>query len=219
VTVVIRRDLREAFEPIRHQGDRPTCLAFALSDAHGVARLAGEEMSPEHLYYHAVQRTAGCHPDDGVSLPEALDALRLDGQCCETGWPYTASLPSDLSSWKPPATATPIFRRKTQPLSREVAAIVRHLDSGEPVVLTLLLGLRFYEPPGGLVAPGSDDADTAYHAVIAVGHGHTPDGETCILVRNSWGTGWAIEGYGWITASYLDARLSDAVLMPSENAP
>lgn len=211
--VAVHGDLRVAFGPARHQGDRPTCLAFALSDAHGAARGALEVLSAEHLYYHAVRRTAGGHPDDGVAIPEACEALKVDGQSLEAGWPYLAALPSDLAQWKPPATATPLHRRDTEVTNANVADIVIRLKAGQPVVVILLLGERFYVPAGGLVEPGPADADADYHAVIAVGYGQTTAGEDCILIRNSWGEDWALEGYAWITASYLAARMTDTLVM------
>lgn len=170
-------------------------------------------MSAEHLYFHAVARTVGGHPDDGVGIDEACEALKLDGQSLEAGWPYLAALPGDLADWKPPATATPLFRRETQPTSAKVADIVTRLKAGQPVVVILLMGERFYVPPGGLVEPGPNDADVDYHAVIAVGYGQTAAGEDCILVRNSWGEDWALEGYAWITGSYLAARMTDTLVM------
>lgn len=211
--VATRCDLRGSFGDARNQGDRPTCLAFALSDAHGAALAPSMDLSAEHLYYHAVKRTPGCHPDDGVSLPMACDALKLDGQAREGGWPYLAKIPSDLSKWTPPPTAIPLFRRGTQAALPAVSDIVANLNAGRPVVLIVLLGERFYTPVSGLVAPGPNDADTDYHAVVAVGHGVTVSGELCILIRNSWGHDWGAEGHGWITASYLQPRLNAALTM------
>jgi hypothetical protein len=212
-SVAIRCDLRAAFGDTRNQGDRPTCLAFALSDAHGAARGVVEALSVEHLYYHAVQRTSGGHPNDGVALPAAREALRLDGQSVESGWPYLAAVPSDITLWKPPAGTTPVFRRDSQHTTPKVADVTTRLDSGQPVVLILMLGERFYTPVDGVVTSGPNDADTDYHAVIAVGHGEGATGEACVLVRNSWGQDWALEGYGWIAAPYLESRLKLTLTM------
>ena len=211
--IAVHCDLRVAFGAARNQGPRPTCLVFALSDAHSAARGAREVLSAEHLYFHAVQRTTGGNPDKGVAIPEASAALRLDGQSLETGWPYLSTLPSDLAHWRPPTTATPLFRRGTQPTGAKIADIVNRLDAGQPVVVVFLMGQRFTVPVGGLVEPGPNDADVDYHAVIAVGHGKSATGEACILIRNSWGDDWALEGYAWITATYLAARMTDTMVM------
>ena len=80
---VILCDLRRSFGAIRNQGSRPTCVAFAVTDAHAVTRDDLTELSVEHLYYHAVQRTPSGHPKDGVSLPKILEALLFDGQAAE----------------------------------------------------------------------------------------------------------------------------------------
>lgn len=212
-SVVIQCDLRVAFGAARHQGTRPTCLIFALSDAHSAARGAQEVLSTEHLYFHAVQRTVGGHPDKGVAHPQACAALKLDGQSLEAGWPYLARLPTNLAQWTPPTTATPLFRRETLLTSANVADIMTRLDAGQPVVLIFLMGQRFCVPVGGVVEQGPNDADVAYHAVIAVGHGKSSASEECILIRNSWGEAWALEGYAWITASYLAARLTATLVM------
>jgi C1A family cysteine protease len=213
MTVDVLLDLREVFGPARHQGSRPTCLAFALSDAHAAARGRYEALSVEHLYYHAVQRTPASNPDDGVAVTEATDALRLDGQCTEIGWPYRDPLPTDRSLWKPPATATPIYRRHASIADSLIMSVLGHLNAGTPVVLILLLGERFYRPVDAQVTPGPNDADVDYHAVIAVGLGKTAQGEQCVLVRNSWGPSWGLEGHAWITVPYLAQRLRGTLLM------
>lgn len=209
-------DLRAAFGSARNQGARPTCLAFALSDAHTAARRTSDALSVEHLYYHAVQRTSGSDPEAGVALPAAREALRIDGQAREYAWPYLSSLPTDITHWKPPAGIAPLFRRETHPVAPCMQKIIAHLDAGEPLVLVMLLGERFYAPIDGLVSTGSNDSDTSYHAVIAVGYGRLPTGEICILVRNSWGEDWGLKGYCWLTQSYVELRIQRSLTMTSE---
>jgi Papain family cysteine protease len=212
VAITVVSDLRSLLGVARNQGRRPTCVAFAVSDAHAAARGAPEPLSPEHLYFHGVQRTSNGHPNLGVSLLKILDALRIDGQCAETGWPYLDTLPADLATWTPPSTATPAHRHDSEPTLPRVGAIIAQLNAGQPVVITLLLGMRFYTPIAGLVIAGANDANTDWHAVVAVAHGRQ-DTEDFILVRNSWGAGWGIEGHAWISASYLEPRLHQLALI------
>ena len=80
MSISIGRDLRSRFGAIRDQGSRPTCLAFAVSDAHAVARGPFDPLSVEQLYYHAVQRTPGGDPAAGVNLPAILAAYGMTGR-------------------------------------------------------------------------------------------------------------------------------------------
>lgn len=191
---------------IRNQGTRPTCMAFAASDAHSVLRRPYEALSPEHLYYQAVQRTPGADPANGVSLGTVLEALELDGQCLEKGWPYLQTAPADLATWAPPQSAAPLYKCYGNVLQSALDEIVAAVDKDYPVVVTMLLGERFYAPIAGTIEPGAGDNDTDYHAVLAVGHGRVGQ-KKYVLVRNSWGDAWGIDGHAWIARDYLQPRL------------
>lgn len=204
-------DLRGSFGVARDQGSRPTCVAFAVSDAHAAVRGPYVALSVDHLYWHALQRIGG-PPNDGVPLETTLESLQDDGQCAESGWPYVDPLPADLSTWRPPATATPTYRRGSKTIGTGTSTIVDQLEKSRAVVVTLLLGERFFQPANGIIVPGPGDADAGYHGVVAVGHGE--DGsERYILVRNSWGRLWGLEGHAWVHVDYLETRLHALALI------
>src|SRR5205814_2047635 len=89
------------------------------------------------------------------------------------------------------------------------------LDQERPVVILSMLSASFYNPSWeGVVdpAPGEQPEPKRRHAVIACGYG-TIKSQRALLVRNSWGPGWALNGYGWLTERFLAPRLYDAAVL------
>jgi Papain family cysteine protease len=208
MAVEVYHDLRNLFGPARDQGARPTCLAFAASDAHAALRVGWEPLSCEFAFYHA-QRRANRSPAQGTTLPAILDALRHDGQPHESGWPYLASLPADLSAWRPPPGLGQLFNRAGRSGRGTVEEIVAGLDGGRPVIVLMQISMSFFiAGPDGIVDPAADERpDPAQrHAVVAVGHGLW-NGERVILVRNSWGEAWGQSGHAWLTEAFLTPRV------------
>lgn len=221
MSVAVAVDLRPQFGPARDQGKRPTCLAFATSDAHAALRGAWQALSAEFAFYHA-QRRGGRTPAEGATLPAMLQAIREDGQPAETGWPYLADTPADAATWIPPASATPVFRRAGQGTTGDVSAIITELNKSKPVITLMRLSASFFRVPAdGVIdeAPGEKPDLHMRHAVIALGHGiHGAD--RVVLVRNSWGSRWGQQGYAWITEKFLTARIfSLALLMENLSVP
>lgn len=204
----IVRDLRPLFGPARDQGARPTCLAFAASDTHAGLRDGWAPLSCEFAFY-AAQKRAGRPPTSGALLSTMLDALRLDGQPDEKGWPYLAAVPADHRLWTPPATVGPLYGRNGQRDGTDLSSILAALDRDTPMLMLTMLSRSFFQPRGdGVVDPANDELPepAQRHAVVAVGHG-TVDGTPAILIRNSWGPGWGLEGHAWLTERFLAPRL------------
>jgi hypothetical protein len=204
--ISVTKDIRALFGVARDQGLRPTCLSFATSDAHAVIRATPFALlSVEYLYYMAVQRSAKPPSNTGVSVKSITEALDLDGQPLETTWRYLPALPSPLSGWKPPNT-TESFKRKMRTETFSVKTLVEALDRGVPSVLVIKISQAFHLPDAdGFVNSLATDPDSGIHAVISVAYG-LKGSSAVILMRNSWGTDWGVDGYGWVTADYLTLR-------------
>lgn len=215
--IVVSVDLRSEFGPARNQGSRPTCMAFAASDAHAGLRRGWVSLSCEYAFYHA-QRRAGRPPNRGALLSSMLDTLREEGQPEETGWPYLAATPADAASWVPPAKVGELFGRAGKKSRPSVDQVTHGLDQGRSVIILLMLSRAFYRPtPQGVIHPADGEAPepARRHAVVAVGHGII-DAHRAILVRNSWGERWGDAGYGWLTEPFLGPRIFAAATLMEE---
>jgi len=219
--IVASVDLRPLFGPPRNQGQRPTCMAFAASDAHAALRSPWAPLSCEYAFYQA-QRRASRSPNKGALLSSMLEALRHDGQPEESGWPYLPSTPNDAASWSPPNNVGPLFGRAGLKSNHVVDRVIAELDQGRPVIVLMMLSRAFFNPSSEAVihpATGEFPEPQRRHAVIAVGHGKV-DSYRAILARNSWGPRWGHGGYGWLTEPFFGPRIfAAAVLMEEVDVP
>src|SRR2546423_878632 len=101
-------DLSDLLGPVRDQGNRGTCLAFATTTAHEAARLRArggerEDLSEELLYWACKQIDGDFR--SGTRPESAARALRETGQPRAALWPYDGDRDDGNSSYQPPAEA------------------------------------------------------------------------------------------------------------------
>ena len=212
MTVSPQTDLRSRFGVSRDQGTRPTCLAFAISDSHTFARDSTSEFSCEFLFYYAKTRD-GTSPHSGTTMSHARDALENEGQPLETDWPYIQNLPSDLKDWTPPVPPPTVYRRTSSRLAGGFDEVWHTINGSQPVVVGMSISDAFYNPDDEGVIDSSEPIDLKRrHAVVIAGTGLRAK-DRFLLVRNSWGEDWGIEGYAWLAESYATPRIFEMMTL------
>ncbi|AYG47267.1 hypothetical protein DV532_24420 [Pseudomonas sp. Leaf58] len=190
----------------KNQGNRPTCLAFAVTDLNRSS--ADEDLGPEYFYRATLSRIPGWQPGDGLQIPAAIEASAL-GHPTEREFPYRddepeiplEDLPEDLA----------MHGRPIEFFAADIGELIGSMQALIPVGLALRLTVEFYRPVDGIVPfsptvlPGA-----MMHAVVAVGLGYDAHGEPWFLLRNTWGEGWGRDGHAWISASYIASHAACA---------
>lgn len=198
--------------PIRDQGQRGTCVAFAVTAAHEVGRSDGaapEDLSEEALHWGCKQIDGNW--DSGTTFGSASPALARWGQPLEMVWPYDATRADGVAYASPRGQGgAGWFRSGLRRVPATLSDVRTYLNGGTPVLLRLTVFDTFLQPdPSGRVAdPPTGASARGFHAVLAVGH----QGQE-LLIRNSWGTTWAIGGYAWISDGYIDAHADQAWIL------
>ena len=213
--MTIAADLRDRMEPVRDQGRRPTCLAFAASATHRAAHGHPSELCAEWLYYHATRRD-GLRPDQGSTIEATCAVIPADGQPDEGFWPYRPD--TNPTPYRPPGETPVVVRCDTGQRNGEAERWRAELDAGRPVTIVLFISPAFYAPTGfaGSEAVMGDDIDpidpAVVHAVVLTGYGDLR-GTRYFLIRNSWGLRWGWAGHAWFPETYLTRRFVGAFVI------
>lgn len=207
MSIQIKVDLRTNHCDIRNQGERPTCLAFALSDLNCAQHAETSPFSAEYLYANAVKGMPGWRPGDGLTLECGLSSVLSPGQPKEEVHAYTADEPSvplqDL------AVYDNMYTNKFVRMEPSVQTILESLNSGRSIGLVISMTYEFYIPDekSGLISFRDAALPHQRHAVLAVGYGRLQDtDEVHILIRNSWGEGWGKNGYAWLSRQHVETH-------------
>jgi len=209
-----RTDLRAICSVVEDQGELGSCTANALAGAleflerkNGVSY---EDRSRLFIYYNerAIIHTIG--EDSGAMLRDGIKTLVKQGACSEDIWPYYTG----KFAVRPPAACYRDARDHQITSYHRILAVPQMkacLAEGFPFVFGFMVYESFESArtvrTGVVNLPGRKESALGGHAVMAVGY---DDGARRFLVRNSWGTGWGMDGYFTMPYEYLENRgLSD----------
>lgn len=207
-------DLRPLFQaiPVEDQGSVGSCTANALCGAferlHYVAQQRHIDFSRLFLYYCERAREGTTNEDAGAMIRTGIKCLAANGCCPENIWPYKVG-----NVFTPPSKAALDAATPNKAIAyrriRGLNGLKTALASGHPVTF----GFQVYassESPGvslsGIIPVPvrrgwfSRDRLLGGHAVLAVGYN---DETNHIIFRNSWGSGWGADGYGYLPYEFI----------------
>lgn len=184
-------DLRQFDTPVKNQGSRPWCTAFAtIASVESIGRrdfgIAMDLSEIHHFKSYQVLQT-----------PPSLNAGKSIGFIDESLWPYYGSKTPGADS---KIRAKLITSKKIQ---LTLSDVVKSIQEKNPVVINLDVNASFMRPKsGGIVIPGG--AGKGGHAIALTGVviDNRVDGGGYFVLKNSWGTGWGDKGYGYVPFSY-----------------
>jgi len=208
--VTPRIDHRSVQTPVRQQGNRRTCVAFATSAAHEWMCGDAPDLSEESAVWSA--KKFDPWPDtDATTVHAALTGIRSDGQATSEDWPYGQPL------WNagPPAPASNPDRRRRPGDWRQIGTDLANIEAAlgaSAVILTVAMQPTIWRDAAhdGHVDHDESAPTAGAHAVLGVGiarDDHGVDGQDWVMIKNSWSERWGEDGYGYLSAGYLDRHL------------
>lgn len=208
-------DFRPEQSPVRNQGARGSCVAFAVSAAHDwIAPITAR--SPEDALWAAHQM--GGNPRlEPTRVQFALEGLTRHGHASEAAWPYgSPAFPADRPAIQSTLSLANLPPWRQVPTTTTFADVCAQLATGVAFILTLEHNQRAWVEAhqSGVVdaAPGSKTVGR--HAVLAVG-ASSEGAEAHLVIKNSWGDDWADGGYACLSQRYFEHYLADLHAMGS----
>jgi len=221
------QSLRKWCSPIEDQGKLGSCTAHA-----GVGiveyferRAFGRYIGASRLFLYKVTRNMlHLTGDSGAHLRTTMGALVLFGVPPEEYWPYRIAdfdkePPSFCYAFAQNYQAISYYRFDPQTITKDelMIKIKTLLSAGLPSMFgfTVYSSISQADKTGKIPFPTPRERVLGGHAVDAVGYDDNivikndnaaADDEGtkgALLIRNSWGTEWGDEGYGWLPYEYV----------------
>lgn len=197
-------DMRKKWKGVYDQGDLGSCTANAVC---GVLQLDAPQLDPSRLFLYYNERLLDndVQEDAGSTLAQGVHALVVYGICPEKDWPYDTDRFTDAPTRKAYEDALPHKIYGYHHVPQDLDAMKQCLAEGMPFVLGVLVYSSFETEEvakTGVVPLPDVDSEKLLggHALCVAGY---DDARESFLVRNSWGSGWGLEGYCYIPYTYL----------------
>jgi C1A family cysteine protease len=161
------------------------------------------------IYYNERVMEGTVESDSGAMIRDGMKSVGKQGVCREEKWPYDIKKFRD----KPTAACYTEAKKHQAILYRRVSQNLLQMKGCLADGFPFVFGFTVYEsfvsdevartgtvPMPGLNETGPYGEPPSGHAVMAVGY---DDASRRFLVRNSWGTGWGMQGYFTMPYEYL----------------
>jgi len=215
-------DLRPFFSPIEDQGALGSCTANAAVGLleYFERRAKGRFIDASRLFVYKTERDLlGWTGDTGAYLRTAMEALALFGAPPEQYWPYDVSQfdvepPAFCYAFGASYRALKYYRLDPDATTADqaLANIKLFAAAGFPSMFGFPVYTEYDNPlPGGLIAFPSGAGYRGGHANVVAGYDDKlmiGKDKGALLIRNSWGTGWANAGYAWMSYRYVTDGLA-----------
>lgn len=226
-------DLRQWCSKIQDQGKLGSCTAHAAAGIieYFERRSFSKEIGASRLFiYKNARNLRKVTGDKGAYLRDTMAALVICGVPSENYWEYTDNDPdfdrepsSFIYAVADNYEALQYFCHDSLGTSQSSAELLssvkRYLVTGIPSMFGFYGFSSFTQAdiPGGIPYPSLDEQAQWGHAVVAVGYDDTikiknikynQETTGALLIRNSWGSNWGDQGYGWLPYDYVLNKLA-----------
>lgn len=208
-------DMQGNCPPVYDQGELGSCTANAISgDAEFLMMKLGlPAFTPSRLFIYYNERVleGTVSSDSGASISDSMKVVSTNGCPPESMWWYNTAKFTVKPSKKVYTAGLKHLVSDYQSLDNtNLSDLQTCLSEGYPFVL----GFTVYESfesqavasTGVVPMPAPGEQILGGHAVCCVGYDNASQR---FLIRNSWGTGWGINGSGYCTMPYAYLTNSD----------
>lgn len=209
--------------PIRDQGRRPTCAAFAGVRAIETLLMGHDvetDLSEQWFYWSSKPRCQSSPCNQRGSW--ISNAYKNSKRSSSPDIPLDQACPYQSTSVSGNETQIPLRPSCRQGVAKvngysqldSITEVYQSISKNRPVVGGFKLSPNFYKT-NGLVTlrdsytSGATDSHAAGHALLVIGHMqlpkemHSKEGKFCLIVANSWGEGWGKGGFGCLTEKWV----------------
>lgn len=208
--------------PVYHQGQTSSCVSNAcigmLAMLQDLANNKPQaQLSRLFLYWNARAAIGETDKDKGSFIHDALASLKTTGVCEESFWPFSESdtlhQPNQLAYKRGDDNQIGDYYEITATDNERLLQIEAAIKANHPVVFGTAVGTELLQYQGEGISFDLPKKSIGGHAMCVVGVRRNNSGELEFLIRNSWGSGWGINGHCWFSSSYMLAEETDDIFV------
>lgn len=210
-----RVDRTDKMTPVKDQGNLGSCVGFAVAAMkeyqQRIERLNDGkddkvyDLSEQWIYQHA-KKIDPWPNAEGTSIRCGLKIVHNKGVPPEHAWPYDDTNIGDHENWAPMIARWGISKKYYR--ANNISEVLDALQFVGPVVIGIKCFREFFEVGNDGVVPMPANPDQVYglHAICLAGFDMN---KRWTPFKNSWGTGWGDNGWGYLPFPYITKYATD----------